>query len=576
MKGYRMRDSLPKEAHTALSAYEPLLRSLLWHRNIRSTEEAEVFLNPSYDAHLHDPFLLPDMERAVERILGAMKQKERIAIYSDYDCDGIPGGVVLHDFFRAVGYENFENYIPHRHKEGYGLNNGAIEELAERGAKLLITVDCGITDTEQVACANELGVSVIVTDHHLPRQMKTAAGFADELPPAFAVINPKRADSAYPFDGLCGGGIAFKLTQALLLRGDFKLSPGREKWWLDMAGLSTLADMVPLVGENRVLANYGLLVLRKTRRPGLQQLFRMMKVDQSHLSEDDVGFMLAPRINAASRMDAPEDAFRLLTATDAVEAGVLASHLTKLNDERKGVVASTVKEIKRRIAHAGEPREVIVMGNPDWRPGLLGLAANSLMEEYERPVFLWGREGGEVLKGSCRSDGSVNVVELMTERRELFLDFGGHKFSGGFSLVLERIHTLEEELIEAYLRVRGSGVREEAHLDAKLSIDDVHMDTYRELAKLAPFGEGNPKPQFLFESVEMAGVSRFGKEEKHLKLSFKNKNGRAIDAIGFFWQEDGAPLAPGKKISFVASLELSHFRGRPELRLRLADILGAA
>ena len=562
-KSYRVRDPLPDEAHEELASLSPLTRSLLWHRDVRSAPGAAAFLNPSYDEHLHDPFLLPDMGKAVERILAAIEKKEKIVIYSDYDCDGIPGGALLHDFFRAIGYEHFQNYIPHRHTEGYGLNNAAIEKLAEGGANVIITVDCGITDVEQVALANSLGVDMIVTDHHLPQA---------QLPEALAVINPKRADSTYPFDGLCGGGVAFKLTQALLARGNFNLPAGREKWWLDMAGLSTMADMVPLTGENRAIARYGLLVLRKNKRPGLQQLFRLMKVEQSYLTEDDVGYMLAPRVNAASRMDAPEDAFKLLTTSDPIEAGTLAAHLNKLNDERKGVVASTVKEVKRRIAHLGEPREVIVMGNPDWRPGLLGLVANSLMEEYSRPVFLWGREGGAVIKGSCRSDGSVNVVELMTETKELFVDFGGHRLSGGFSLTQERVHVFEQELIAAYLRVKEHAAVEEEFLDGTLTIDEISDDLCRELEKLAPFGEGNPKPRFLLQNVELAGAARFGKENKHLKLSFRNSGGRTTDAIGFFWPEERT-FSVGEKISLVASLERSFFRGRPEVRLRLIDIV---
>src|SRR3989344_2112200 len=339
-----VRDSLiPQEALSRLLRYPLLLRQLLLARGITTDEEAEIFLNPDYERDLHDPFLMKDMERAVARILGAMRAGEKIAVWSDYDCDGIPGGVLLHDFFKKVGYANFVNYIPHRHEEGYGLNREAVEELAAGGATLMLTVDCGTSDAESIARAGELGVDVIVTDHHLPHQ--DSAG-AEALPPAYAFLNPHREGETYPFADLCGAGVAFKLVQGLIARGNFNLPAGWGKWLLDMAGLATLADRVPLCGENRALAHFGLVVLRKSPRLGLQKLFRLMRVNQRELTEDDVGFMLVPRLNAASRMDVPMDAFRLLTTDNETTADEFARHLTRLNDERKGVVASMVKDIR--------------------------------------------------------------------------------------------------------------------------------------------------------------------------------------------------------------------------------------
>jgi len=264
MSSYSFRKKVPHGVSKNLEAYPELVQELLFSRGIETAKEAEEFLNPDYTKHVHDPFLIKDMEKAVLRILLAMEQNEKIVIYSDYDCDGIPGGVILHDFFKKINYENFENYIPHRHEEGYGLNLSAIESCAESNTKLLITVDCGITDVVPVTRANELGIDVIITDHHL---------VGKKLPPAYAILNSKQEDDSYPFDLLCGAGVAFKLVQGLLEKGSFNVTQGWEKWLLDMAGLSTIADMVPLVGENRVLAYYGLKVLRKSPRLGLQQLF---------------------------------------------------------------------------------------------------------------------------------------------------------------------------------------------------------------------------------------------------------------------------------------------------------------
>jgi single-stranded-DNA-specific exonuclease len=526
---------------------------------------------------------MQDMERAVLRILSAIENNERIIIYNDYDCDGIPAGVLLHDFFAKIGYEHFSNYIPHRYREGYGLNIAAIEQLAADGAKLMITADCGITDTKEVSRAQALGIDVIVTDHHLP-VVDPETG-VQRLPPAYAVIDNKRADDEYPFKDLCGAGTAFKLVQALIVRGrerfGWAITEGWEKWLLDMAGLATIADMVPLHGENRVIARYGLHVLRKSPRPGLQALCRAMRMDQQHVTEDDIGFMIAPRVNAASRMGEPMAAFNILKSKDPVESGILAGELETLNDRRKGLVAAMVKDARRslvaRPALLDSP--LLVIGNPEWMPGLLGLAAQTLVGEYRRPTFVWGRYGAPHIKGSCRSDGSVNVVELMAAVvAGTFLDFGGHREAGGFSIAHEHIHTLEAALHEAHGQVeKGEAIGKTAELDAELSLEEVTFDIYSAIEALAPFGMGNPKPLFLFKKLTLARVELFGREKAHLKLLFADRHPERVSpvqAIGFFQKagQFGVPVEAGGKINLVASLECSYYRAVPELRLRIVDI----
>jgi len=563
MKSYVVRDSAPESVHEALKVYPELLRELLYSRGIETPEEARKFLVPDYDAGIHDPFLMKGMDVAVERILKAIKENERIGVYTDYDCDGNPAAVLFHDFFNKIGYENFINYIPHRHKEGYGLNIGAIDGLHKEGVQLLITADLGITDVESVAHANELGMDVIVTDHHLPN---------GDLPPALAILNPKQEDCKYPFDGLCGTGVAYKLIQGLLEKGEFDLKSGWEKWWLDMVGLATVADMVPLVDENRVFAHYGLTVLRKTPRLGIQKLCRKMNIMQRNLTEDDIGFMIAPRINAASRMGEAMDAFKLLTAQDDTEADLLAKHLDKINNERKGLVASMTKEIKKRLEHA-EVGDVLLLGNPKWRPALLGLSANSLVEEYQRPVFLWGREESGVLKGSCRSDGSVDLVELMNEVAGSLIEFGGHAFSGGFSVLEENIHSLQQKLSDAHKKIKKE-IDEAVEIDHKLKMEDVGWRVYGALGQLAPFGEGNKKPLFLFEGVEVSEVAMFGKAKEHLKLIFKKKDGGVVEAINFFTPDTMLQKAKeGAVLNLVAHMDRSYFRNSPALRLRIVDLI---
>ncbi len=568
MATYRFAEPIAPQVATALEVHSPLLQQMLFTRGIETSEQAHAFLNPSYDEHLHDPLLLHDMEKAVARILYAIEHTQRIAIYSDYDCDGIPGAVVLHDFFNAVGYTNFQNYIPHRHYEGFGVSTIAVEKLAEDGVQLIITIDCGTSDVAAIATAQQRGIDVVVTDHHEPPEV---------LPNAYAIVNPKIGNT-YPFDGLCGSGVVYKLVQALIKAGTekniFEISEGKEKWWLDMVGIATIADMVPLVGENRALAHFGLQVLRKTRRPGLQHLLRKQNSNLQYLTEDDIGFTIGPRINAASRMDAPEDAFLMLATQDEETAGAHVAHLEKLNNERKGIVASMTKEAKKRLSTLEEIPSVLVMGNPLWRPSLVGLVANKLAEEYNRPAFIWGRDGNGIIKGSCRSSGNASVVTLMNSV-QAFIECGGHHMSGGFSVHEEHIHTLQHELNDAYVRL-GEKVKvaQDVQVEAVLTLEDINQQFLRDHASLAPFGTGNQKPLFVFENIIPKEVSIFGKIKEHTKITFDTR-GYAKEAIAFFVQPTDFNREPkaGEAITVYAHVEQSFFMGRLQTRLRIVDIV---
>ncbi|MEK7157141.1 MAG: DHH family phosphoesterase, partial [Patescibacteria group bacterium] len=356
---FPLHDPLHETAREELAGYDDLTASLLARRGIVTKEDAERFLNPSYDLHLHNPLLMIDMQKAARRFADAILAKEKIAVWSDYDCDGIPGGVLMHDFLKKAEAD-FENYIPHRHEEGYGMNVSGVERLAKSGVKLIVTVDSGITDIEPVARANELGMEVIVTDHHLPRHAEALGEGGSQiiLPSAFAILNPNaRPDETYPYKSLCGSGVAWKLVCATLeieptLRE--KIPVGWEKWLLDMVGLATIADMVPLTGENRVLATYGLLVMRKSPRIGLQKLCRGMRVDQHSITEDDIGFMIAPRVNAASRMGDAREAFRLFTTTDENEADDLAKKLERANRQRKAEAGAITRAVHTRLKERSE------------------------------------------------------------------------------------------------------------------------------------------------------------------------------------------------------------------------------
>ena len=558
--------------------YSELLQTLLEKRGLADKTQADVFLNPNYERDLFDPFLMKDMERACVRLYEAIENQEKIVIYADYDCDGIPGAVILEDLFKKIGYKNYEVYIPGRNSEGYGLNLSAIKQFAEKKVKLLITIDLGITAVSEIAQAEVDGIDVIITDHHLPHKI---------LPRAYAILNPKVDD--YPEKMLCGAGVVFKFVQGFIKKyGEFyKINTGWEKWLLDMTGLATLSDLVPLLGENRVISYYGMKVLKKSPRPGLQKLLAKMKIEQKYLTEDDIGFMVTPRLNAASRMDDPMKAYELLSTDDEVKAGIIADHLSKINDDRKTMVASIMREVNKKLsarggsAYGGENldnlHEVIVIGNPEWRVGVLGLVAGKISNEHKKPVFVWGKDENDLIRGSCRSDGSVSLVELMTETREFFLEFGGHEFAGGFSVHNDKIHFLEEALSISYSKVKHNVEKNEVIYDIKSDLDVVNMKNWREIEKMAPFGLANPKPIFLFENVKIENIKKFGKNGsgEHLEITFSNNGKNKVKAISFFSNSESfkIPLAVDKKVNLLATFDLSRFRGKEELRLRIVDIL---
>lgn len=595
----------------SLDALHPLTLTLLKKRGIPD-EEIEDFLNPSYEKHIGDPFGIHGVPAAVDRILLAMKRGEKICVYSDYDCDGIPGGVLLRTFFDDIGYP-VEIYVPHRHNEGYGVHIHAVDALKERGVTLIITVDLAITNIEEIAYAKSVGVDFIVTDHHLPitkemsddREQSADSSLTPNsqpltiqvVPDAVAVINSKQDVCTYDDDMLCGCAVAWKLACALLSRLRVEnindvvyekvktLPEGFEKWMLDLVGISTVADMVPLVKENRALAHYGLKVLRKTKRPGLLHIFNEQRMKLENLTEEDIAFTVAPRINAAGRMGAPIQAHHMLYERDRERAEQYARDLELLNTERK----AGVKDIVSTLAfdHSAYKNDVVVVGDVSWGPGILGLIAQNIIDETGKPTFVWGQGGDgreetsdnrqmQVAKGSCRSRGDVHVVELMARCREMFpgvmIASGGHEQAGGFSCDLERIDELSHALNEAYkhvtLRKLGS---QDIVADAELSMDDIHEVTYKAIAPLAPFGEGNPKPIFMFTNVTPLATKRFGKKNEHFEVIYPTSKGGRIKAIQFFVKGDTEEKA-AKPHTLLAHLEKSFFAGKTELRLRIVEV----
>lgn len=569
---WQLRPEIPERADEELQNYPKLVRKLLFYRGIETADQARSYLSPDYERDQHDPFLMKDMGKGVARFLQALEAGEKIVVWGDYDADGVPGVAILATFLNKIGYSNYEVYIPDRHNQAYGLNPDTINLFGQQDVKLIITIDCGITDISEVKLAQSFGIDVIITDHHLVRA---------EIPPAYAIINAKQSDDNYPYKLLAGAGVMFKFVSALLKEKDFGISPGWEKWLLDLVAIATISDMVSLTGENRLLALYGLKVLSQTKRLGLSTLFSRLKLKPAGISEDDIGFMIGPRINSASRMSHASQAYYLLMTTDPVEAETIVDHLEEKNKERKEMVESIVGEVARKINEQDLP-PIIVAGSPTWSLGGLGLASSKLVDKYNRSVWLWGKNGQDIIKGSCRSNGSLNVVDVMRQVGEdFFLDFGGHPMAGGFSLSPERVEELAPKLIEAAQAGGFKEVEREIWADEELSLDQLNWETYRLIEAMAPFGMDNAKPVFCLRTATIWGVKYFGNGGLHLELVFQKSDGKKISAIGFFASPTpndpthifgDIKLEQGERVDLLVTLEKSVFKNYPELRLRIVDL----
>lgn len=548
-----------------MSSYSlsPRVRSILTARGITDPTEVEVFLSPQYERDCHSSQLLHDVTKAALRILSAIDAGERIAVYADFDCDGIPAAVVMHDLFSLLGYENVEFYIPDRDSEGFGFHQHAIDTLHTQGVTLIITVDVGAAALETITYAQGRGVDVIVTDHH---------DFSI-LPPAYACVHPRL--EPYPFAHLCGAGVAFKCAQAVLSVGKeighqrcVQVKDGMEKWMLDMVALATVADMVPLIGENRCLVHFGLHVMRKSKRPGIRALAKVARVQLAKMTEDDIGFAIAPRVNAASRMSSPHFAFRLFTTQDDAEAEALAKELDSLNTRRKALTASITKQVLTRLQSMTALPPVIVLGSLEYKPALLGSVATTLAQTYKRPVCLWGREQTGILKGSARTDGSVSVVTLLEGAGGVMLHSGGHEGAGGFAIDEAQLHTLEDALYASYKK-HARTVDVSQDISEVLHLHEVTEGLVRELDLLRPFGEGNPKPLWKVHGKAMS-IRPFGKDMNHTEIMLSHESGKTLRAYRFFSSPEQLGITTANKglIAVVGTIEKNMFkRGAVEFRI---------
>ena len=546
---------------------EPVIARLLVQRGLSDPDEAARFLRPSLD-HLHDPIRLAGLEEAVARLEAAIAARERIVVHGDYDVDGISSTVILRRAMEMLG-GNVGHFIPDRLKDGYGLQPATIDRLQAEGARLVVSVDCGIRGYEAAARAREVGLDLIITDHHEP-------GAA--LPPAAAVINPKRRDCLYPDKHLAGVGVALKLVQALCARA------GKSAWlpaFVKIAALGTLADVVPLVGENRVIAKLGLdLLSRGPHKVGLQALLDVSGLTGRRISGHDVGFVIAPRINAAGRMASPDIATRLLLASDAAlaeETRALAEQLNAENLRRQQEEASIVAEAKRIVETDPDigARTVLVVAGEGWHRGVIGIVASKLVETYHRPAIVLSIDGDEA-HGSCRSIPSFDMLAALESCAGLLDRFGGHKVAAGLALPRDRVRELRLAVNVCADETLGpDDLRPRQRIDDELGFRDLTGPIAAQVVSLAPFGAGNPKPVFAATGVEIVDGPRRLKE-RHFKMAVR-QDGRVLRALAWRGAERYAFLEAHRgPIDLAYSLEQNQFGGETYLELVVADVRPAA
>ena len=554
-------DEESKALGAALNLH-PTVARLLCLRGLRDPDAAERFLRPSMD-HLSDPFLLADMRKAVERIERAIANKERIAIHGDYDVDGITSTVILRRALEMLGGE-VVHFIPERLRDGYGLQPAAIERLHAEGVHLIISVDCGIRATEATLRARDLGVDLIITDHHEPE---------GTLPPALAVINPKRPDCSYPDKNLAGVGVALKVVQALCGRA------GKEKWlpaFVKIAAIGTLADVVPLVGENRVIAKLGLQSLSRGRHTvGLRALLEASGLTGKTIDSYQVGFILAPRVNAAGRMSTPDIATRLLLATDEgafEEARGLAEQLNAENLKRQAEEAELVAQAKKAIETdpAIGAHNVLVVGGEGWHRGVIGIVASKLVDAFCKPAIVLSVDGG-IAHGSCRSIPAFDMLDGLERCAEFFLRFGGHKQAAGLTMDAANIPAFRARInAHANEVLEPDQLRPRLRIDGLLNLKQITPDLVEGLNAMAPFGLANPRPVFHAMPVEIVDGPRPLKE-RHLKMTFR-QDGRSFRAIAWRAAERAAFLTENRAgVNLAFSLDQNEFQGETYLELTVAD-----
>ena len=532
-----------------------LLASILVNRNIEE-DKIEAFLNPTRKS-FHDPFLMPDMKKAVDRILKAMQNKEKIIIYGDYDVDGITSITVLKSFLEDRGV-HVDSYIPNRLEEGYGLNKPAIEKIAENKYQLMITVDCGISGIEEIEYANSLGIETIVTDHH---------EIGDSLPNAIAIVDAKRKDNEYPCRDLAGVGVVFKLIQAI----GIKLGLEEKEYlkYLDIVCIGTISDIVPLVDENRAIAKLGLLLVRQTKNLGLQNL--LMSSGYKNIDSTTISFGVAPRINACGRMGHADEALNLFLSKDIYEVNELTKKLNEYNKIRqeteKNIYEDAVNQIEQNKLN--EKNAIIVSGE-NWHHGVIGIVSSKITDLYFKPSILLCNEG-EFSKGSGRSIPGFDLHQALMQCQDTIDRFGGHAMAIGITIKTDKFQEFAEEFENVAKEAKIDEIIPIINIDAKIELNEINKEMVESLKLLEPYGEGNKMPIFAFRNLKIDSIRALS-EGKHIKLTLKDNN-NIINAIGFNLGKIAEDYRIGDKIDVVGTLEINSFNGVDSLQINIKDVM---
>jgi single-stranded-DNA-specific exonuclease len=547
------------------------LLQLLWNREVKTQEEIDVFLGPDWSRDTYDPSLFSRMSEAVARVFGALERDEVITIHGDYDADGTCGTAVLvitlRNICRALSFAyNVTTYIPDREKEGYGMSIETVEHLAEHDkTKLVITVDCGISNKPAIDRAHELGIDTIVCDHHT---------MPPELPRSAILIHPLVPGETFPNKHLCGTGVAFKLASALIVEARKRganFPDGYEKWLLDLVAIATVTDVMPLTGENRVLEKFGLLVLNKTRRPGIQKLLDVSGSIIGELDTVSIGFQIGPRINAAGRMTHANEALDLLIEEDPDKATQLAMRLHEINKERQQASQAMYLQAKRQVGE--RPQSLIVVYQEGWGAGLVGLVAGKLVNDYHIPAFVVGQDGDKFV-GSGRSVEGFDVTKALHHASEYLDRFGGHPQACGFSVTSEERFHKAIQLMRDYAaqNLKPEDIEPILHVDAQIELDAINWELFDAIQQLRPFGQANAVPVFATHGVRVSSFSTVGKDGGHLKLRLQSQTGKLIEAIGFRFGEWASKLTMGIQIDVAYEVQVNEWNGNRQLQIRIVDL----
>ena len=539
-----------------------LFERILLARGLNTPEKRRVFLEPDYQSAKHDPFLLPDMAKAVARLKLAHQNQEQIVIYGDYDIDGLSATALLLDAFGKFGFRGVEAFIPNRFVEGYGMTTGAVDKVKAMGAELIVTVDCGSLNHREIAYASSLGIDTIVTDHH---------NVAETPPPAVAAVNPRFEGHDYPFRDLCGAGVAFKLVQALQteLNG---LDDGHEKWLLDLVALGTVCDIVKLEDENRTNVYWGLQVMKKQHRTGLKALTAVAGIEPEQLTARSLGFGLGPRMNAAGRLETAQHALDMLTATDGLDALSASEKLEELNQKRRSIQDGIFEQAIVQAEQLSGDR-VLVVSALDWNHGVIGIVASKLVEKYKKPTFIISERGDEAT-GSARSFGDFSVAEAVHSAEDLIIKGGGHSAAAGVSLLTDKIPEFRDRVNQFYDSLKLKDQQKFLLPRADVEIDDfgeIDEQLVFDIARMEPFGNGNTEPVLKINNVQVLNCRQMGSDGQHIKLTVRDKLGKTLDMLAF-----GAPehfyCDVGVEVSIWFQLTINDWNGTRAIEGRLLEL----